>query len=199
MQAEPAVIRTMLKRWGSQGEGRYYYDNWKRFLDEDDIELYRKSCGREPDGRAGIRVYFDDEGYLIIQYCPVESIEAKIEKGMHGWYRWAVKEARGMEYSPVNIGHLAIGYAEEIRPGIYRLRSKDKTVIVGYELLKGIEELVADYYLKADMLEFSTGSKDLDLVLRGIFYENNHHRKSYTSMYGAIESRYDAKKGFGSR
>ena len=56
MQAEPAVIRTMLKRWGSQGEGRYYYDNWKRFLDEDDIELYRKSCGREPDGRAGIRV-----------------------------------------------------------------------------------------------------------------------------------------------
>ena len=32
-----------------------------------------------------------------------------------------------------------------------------------------------------------------------IFYENNHHRKSYTSMYGAIESRYDAKKGFGSR
>ena len=108
------MIRTMLKRCGSQGEGRYYYGNWKRFLDEEDIELYRKSCGREPDGRAGIRVYFDDEGYLIIQYCPVESIEAKIEKGMHGWYRWAVKEARGMEYSPVNIGHLAIGYAEEI-------------------------------------------------------------------------------------
>ena len=55
---------------------------------------------------------------------------------------------------------------------------------MGYELLKGIEELVADYYPKADMPDRSTGSGELNRVLRGIFYENNHPRKSYKGMYG---------------
>ena len=194
LKANIRAISCVLKEWGEYGKERYYYDNWRRFLDDADVAEYRYIHGFDPEDRSrGIKVFFDNEGYLQIRNCDVPSIRRKIERGMEGFSEWAVERSKGMCISNVEVGKLAVGCAEKVKPGIYRIASSKRSVLVGHELLSELIGYSAIYYPRADIMEIDTGSKALDKVLEEIFHEKGLHWKDYIPMTETIDIMFREK------
>ena len=195
MKTNTKVLNSVLYPWGETGRERYYYNNWPRFLNDQDKAFYRELYGIDCDDCSrGIKVFFDNEGYLQIINCDNRVIREKIMKGMENWYLWAIGQAKSKECDGFDLFEFAIGCAEEIKPNIFQLKSKDKSVVIGLDLMKSIRNKCGTYYPRADLVDIDTGSKELDDVLQKLFYEHKLDVMSYLSRCEYLDEISSSKK-----
>ena len=129
-KGNPAIIRGQLKMWEGNGYRRYYYNNWYRFFEPEELYEYQKKYNvSAEDPKLGIKVFFDDEGTLHINNCHDTEMKIVIEERMKGWYRWACRQNDMRHSGDYKILDLIEPYTTEFKPGMYRVDYKEKFFI----------------------------------------------------------------------
>lgn len=129
IRLHPNAVGSVLRRWnGPGGLMRWYYDNWDRCLSREQILDYHARYGINPtDSDAGIRIFFDAEGYLHIDNCRDADLQTYLEYKMGGWCEWAKREYRSKQgYPPMNVLELLEPYTVCLKDGFWQARYKDK-------------------------------------------------------------------------
>lgn len=171
MRAHPNVIGSVLRSWeGPNGLKRWYYNKWDRYLSPVQIMDYRARFGVDPaDEESGIRVFFDDKGYLHIDNCRDPVLESFLEDRMIGWYRWARDEYRMRQGLPqMNILETIDPYTKELKPGFYQTRYEDTVFNFDEEAKFAFSEMYLPYDPHSDRFHVNTGFPRLDEILSRI-------------------------------
>lgn len=129
IRLHPNVVGSILRRWdGPDGLQRWYYNKWDHYLTSEQILDYRARYGIYPsDSDAGIRIFFDADGYLHVDNCRDADLQVYLESKMVGWCEWAKQTYRSKQgYPPMNVLELIEPYTVCIKDGFWQARYKDK-------------------------------------------------------------------------
>lgn len=129
------VIRSALKRWESdRGQVRYYYNDWARHLTQEQFDRYWKEHGTWlDDPRDGMKVFFDDGGWLHIDGCPSQALRDLLAKEITDWYReeqgcYECLHPRLVEKPNSMLRVLITSCAEPFKQGFWRVSGGGITV-----------------------------------------------------------------------
>jgi len=166
----PEIIAAKLNMWQRGSLIRYYYDGWNRYLSDSQVQEYRSRFGIDPADRdEGIKVYFDQDGFLHIGNCHDPELEIYLEWKMEGWYHYAEKYYSLCHYSDGKILDFIRPYTKELKPGSYRTEYAGTVFDFDEDymaFLKKFGYLVFDY--NTGRYRICTGSSQLDKILSGI-------------------------------
>ena len=170
-RGHPNVIGSFLRIWeGANGLTRWYYNKWECFLSDGQIRDYRSEFGTDlTDPDSGIRVFFDDRGYLHIDNCRDPDLKTFLEYRMMNWYQWAKEEYRVKQgYPPMNVLELIEPYTRELKPGFHQTRFEDMV----FNFDEETRFMMSERYLPFDHswpgYIVNTGFPRLDSILKAI-------------------------------
>lgn len=170
----PEIIRTKLKKWERGDLVRYYFNDWPRYLSYSQTEEYREKYSIDPEDReVGIKVYFDDEGYLHIDNCHDPDLKVYLEEKMKQWYRSAEDRFAFNHSGDLKIMDLIGPYITKIGPGSYQVKhggsvfSFDESYM---DYLKHSGYLPVDH--QSGNYSVHTGKPELDKILADIIEED---------------------------
>lgn len=125
-KGEPEIIRLQLPKWEGNGLTRYYYNRWDHYFKNEELFEYKSTYGVDPlDRNVGIKVFFDDEGYLHINNCHDPDLKMFLEKKMEGWYWWASRQHEMKHSGGFKILDVIEPYTKVLKPGFYQVRYKN--------------------------------------------------------------------------
>ena len=117
-KGNPAVIRCQLTLWEKHGLRRYYCNDWSRYLSPEDVYRYTREYDVDPTDRGhGIKVFFEEDGTLVISNCHDPVTGMLLEERMKGWYRWARDQYEMSNSNYPNVLDLIRPHMTEFRPG----------------------------------------------------------------------------------
>ena len=175
-RAHSNVIGALLRSWeGPKGIMRWSYNNWECFLDSEQILDYRMRFGVDPtDGESGIRVYFDDWGYLHIDNCRDSDLKVFLENRMAGWYHWAREEYRRRQgYPAMNVLELIDPYTKVLKPGFYQARYRNLVFNFDEEMRFMFSETYLPFDHHSCRWYVNTGFTGLDGILRAVITDDD--------------------------
>ncbi len=135
----------------------------------------RARYGVDPtDEGAGIRVFFDDMGYLHIDNCRCPDLELFLEDRMSGWYRWAREEYRRKQGCPsMNDLEMIEPHTKVLKDGFYQTRYRDEVFNFNEEIRFALSETYLPFDHSYPGYFVCTGFPRLDEILMNLINDDD--------------------------
>ncbi len=165
MKVDLTVIMDDLTPWYRDGRNYYFTDRWIRKFPEDAEAYY----GFVPDRRhrAGddrIKVYYTQDGELVISNCRDPKLQNKIRTYMENWYGWKRKEYIRKKTFRYPIPVLVRPHTTELNGRFYQIRGGDSVCNIEKSRLDSMTDMVYVHTYPEVIFESDTGLETLNKV-----------------------------------
>ena len=166
MPVDLEVIKDDLDPWCRSGKTYYFTDRWVRKFPDDAREYY----GFIPDrrhraGDAAIKVYYTEEGELIISNCRDKALQNKIRIYMDNWYKWKKEQYRKRKTFRYPVAILVREYVSELTEDICQIRYNEHVCNIEKKRLEEMQTMVYIYTYPDVEYEVETGLETLDRLV----------------------------------
>ena len=166
MAVDLDIIMDDLEPWYRAGKTYYFSNRWVRKFPDDARAYYGflPTKYHRPTENL-IKVYYTEDGELIISNCRDRELQNKIRKYMENWYQWKKKKhIRRMTFRyPVAV--LIRPYLTELNENFWQVRYKDRVCNMEKSRLDTMDAMVKIYTYKDESFEVETGMESLDLLV----------------------------------
>lgn len=159
---------------GQNGLRRFYYNNWDRYCENSQLEDYKQRYLIDPlDRDVGIKVFFDDEGYLHINNCHDPELKTFLERKIIGWYKWTAEKFSEAHSFNIKVIDVVRPYLTEFKPGMFRVDYDGKTFIFDSNYKAHLDWTVfATYNYGTEKYSVDTGFPKLDEIVLDMLKNN---------------------------
>ncbi len=166
MAVDLDIIMDDLEPWYRAGKTYYFSNRWVRKFPDDARAYYGflPTKYHRPTENL-IKVYYTEDGELIISNCRDRELQNKIRKYMENWYQWKKKKhIRRMTFRyPVAV--LIRPYLTELNENFWQVRYKDRVCNMEKSSHDPMDAMVKIYTYKDESFEVETGMESLDLLV----------------------------------
>lgn len=166
MVVDLEIIKDDLNPWYCGGKTYYFTDRWIRKYPDEAKAYY----GFIPDrrhrlGDEAIKVYYTQDGELIISNCRDMVLQNKIRKYMENWYNWKKEQYIKRKTFRYPVAVLVREYASDLNDQFYQIRYKDNVCNIEKKTLDELKAMVYISTYKDEMYEVETGLETLDRLV----------------------------------